>query len=138
MKKGRTKAIPEFRKLAKEIANICLEKKGENIVILDLEDLSILCDYFVIVTGDSEIQNRSITDTVREKLEERGISPHHVEGYEEGRWILVDYEGVILHLFTPELREYYDLERLWGDARREEWTPSHRGETDRGIPEEGP
>ncbi|HEX67467.1 MAG TPA: ribosome silencing factor [bacterium] len=126
----RERKIINYKEVAREIARICWEKKGEDIVILNLEGLSVVCDYFVIVTGDTEIQTRSISDAVMEKLEGSGITLHHVEGYEDGKWILLDYEGVILHVFTPEIREYYDLERLWGDAEKEKWEPVESGKED--------
>jgi len=124
-------------KLSRDIARICWEKKGKDIVILDLRELSIICDCFIIVTGETEIHNRSICDAVRERIEGReGVTLHHVEGYEEGKWILLDFGGVLIHLFTQELREYYDLEKLWGDAFREEYPSMANGKENRGRTKE--
>ncbi|NOZ64004.1 MAG: ribosome silencing factor [Caldiserica bacterium] len=123
----------DFQKLSRDIARLCWDKKGEDIVVINLEGISIICDYFVIVTGETEIHNRSVCDAVKEEIEgKQGILLHHIEGYEEGKWILMDFGGVLVHIFTQELREYYDLERLWGDAPQEKFTSLASGKEDRG------
>lgn len=107
--------------LAREIAALALEKKATDVLLLDLRDLSSACDFFVIASGGSEQQVRAIGDHVEAKIKEtRGERPWHVEGRENRRWVLLDYVHVVLHIFHPETREYYLLERLWADAPREE------------------
>ncbi|MCX7994540.1 MAG: ribosome silencing factor [candidate division WOR-3 bacterium] len=97
--------------LAKELARIISDKKGEDIVIFDLRDISPITDYFVIATGLSDIHNRTIAEHLSEFAE-----PDHIEGLEGGGWILLDYIDVVVHIFSRQTREFYGLERLWGDA----------------------
>jgi|UniRef100_A0A7V3RGH1 ribosome-associated protein len=97
--------------LAKEIARIICDKKGEDIVIFDLREISPITDFFVIATGLSEIHNKTLAEYLMEYEK-----PDHIEGLEGGGWILLDYIDVIVHLFLKEAREFYGLERLWGDA----------------------
>ncbi len=104
------------RTLAKALARLINEKKGEEIVIFDLKEISPITNYFVIAQGLSEIHNRTIAEYLIEHKE-----PHHIEGMEAGSWILLDYIDVIVHIFLKEVREFYGLERLWGDAPQVEW-----------------
>ena len=106
--------------LAKKIIRILYRKKAEEIVLLDLKKISSMTDYFLICSAGSDVQARVIADAVLEGLDESG-AVSHVEGYEAGRWVLIDCFGVILHIFRPDVREFYGLERLWGDAPREEY-----------------
>uniref|UniRef100_A0A7V0Z3N4 Ribosomal silencing factor RsfS n=1 Tax=candidate division WOR-3 bacterium TaxID=2052148 RepID=A0A7V0Z3N4_UNCW3 len=99
--------------LAKELARIISDKKGEDIIIFDLRDISPITDFFVIATGLSDIHNKTIAEYLS-KFEK----PEHIEGIEGGGWILIDYIDVIVHIFSKEAREFYGLERLWGDAPR--------------------
>jgi len=94
------------------------EKKAEDIVVLDVRGIASFTDYFVICTGTSHRQIETITDAVNESL--RGLSkkPVHVEGFPRGEWVLMDYIDFVVHIFTRSSREYYDLERLWGDAEK--------------------
>ncbi|HKO22042.1 MAG TPA: ribosome silencing factor [Candidatus Eisenbacteria bacterium] len=106
--------------LAREAARLTLTKRAEDVVILDLRALDGVCDFFVIATGHSEIQVRAIADAVEEGLREsRGMKPWHSEGFEARRWILLDYVDVVVHVFHSRAREYYLLDKLWGDAARE-------------------
>lgn len=106
--------------LAKKIIKLIWQKKAEEIALLDLKKLSSVTDYFVICSAGSSVQARVIADAVLDGLKgKRAVS--HIEGYEAGRWILIDCYGVVLHIFHPEVREHYGLERLWGDAVREEF-----------------
>ena len=100
----------------KIIAEVLEEKKGEDIVALDLRDFATIVDAFVLVSAQVPVQARAMADEVERVLEEVNISPWHVEGYSEGRWILMDYGDVVVHIFLEEARELYDLDRLWGDA----------------------
>ncbi|MEO0106872.1 MAG: ribosome silencing factor [candidate division WOR-3 bacterium] len=102
--------------LAKTLARIINERKGEDIVIFDLRGISPITDYFVIANGLSEIHNRTIAQYLLEYE-----NPEHVEGMEGGGWILLDYVDVIVHIFLKEVREFYGLERLWGDAPQITW-----------------
>ncbi len=103
--------------IIREVALSTMEKKAEHVVILDLRNVSDATDYFVLVSGDTDIQNRAIADHVIEFMEEKmNPRPWHVEGYRYGVWILLDYVDFVLHIFEKSTREYYQLERLWGDA----------------------
>lgn len=104
--------------LAKKIIKIAWNKKAEDIVLLDLKKLSSMTDYFLICSAGSNVQARVIAEAILEGLDESG-AVSHVEGLEAARWILIDCYGVIIHIFLPEVREFYGLERLWGDAPRE-------------------
>jgi ribosome-associated protein len=106
--------------LAKRIIRFIWNKKAEDIVLLDLKKLSNVTDYFVICSVGSAIQARVVADAVIEGMNERDLA-YNIEGYESGRWILIDCFEVVLHIFHPDVREFYGLERLWGDAPREEY-----------------
>lgn len=105
-------------KLARLIAETCLEEKALDVVVLDVHDLTVIADYFVIASGRSVIQVRSILERVQEKLEEQDFYPTRKEGFQQGVWSVLDYNSVILHVFRQEEREYYQLENLWADAPR--------------------
>jgi ribosome-associated protein len=100
--------------LARRCREAALAKKAENVVMLDIRKRSNFCDYFVVATGRSLIQARAVADAVVEACEDEFGSPVRTEGYDEGGWILVDYGPVIVHVFLPQTREFYNLERLWG------------------------
>ncbi len=106
------------RPRALEIAQAGLDKKAEDVVVLDVRGLTSYADYFVLMTADSERQAGAIADAVDERLKQRGATKVGVEGYESGRWILVDYGDVVAHVFNRESRGFYDLEGLWADAPR--------------------
>lgn len=93
-----------------------MRRKAAEGVVLELRGLTDFTDYFVIVTGETDVHIRAITDTVVEVLEAAGERPHHIEGYEDARWVLIDCDDVVVHVFGPEFREFYNLEGLWGDA----------------------
>lgn len=90
------------------------DKKGEEIAVLDLGGRTIVADMFVIVTGRSNVQTRAIADAIIEKVREAGFGVARTEGYGDGGWILIDLGSVVAHIFTPENRSFYNLERLWG------------------------
>jgi ribosome-associated protein len=106
--------------LARRIAELALEKKADDAVLLDLRELSSACDYFVIVSGDNEQKVRAVTEHIEETLEKDGLRPWHVEGRTHRRWVLLDYVHVVVHVFHEEARGFYMLERLWAGAPREE------------------
>ncbi|MGN1050848.1 MAG: ribosome silencing factor [Acutalibacteraceae bacterium] len=91
-------------------------KKGLNIKIIKISDVSVLSDYLVIATGTSSTHVKSLADEVEYQLSEAGISVSHIEGYRSNSWILLDYIDFMVHVFSDEAREYYDLERLWQDG----------------------
>jgi ribosome-associated protein len=93
-------------------------KKAIDVVVLDLRRASAFTDFFVICTGTNVRQVQAIADAVQEALRAKGLRPALVEGYERADWVLVDYFDFIFHIFSPSTREFYALERLWGDARR--------------------
>lgn len=101
---------------ATAIVDAALDRKAEDIVVLDMRELSSFAETFIIATGNSDRHVRSIADSVTEAMAKRGEKPLGVEGYEEGRWILIDLDDVIVHVFQDEVRKHYDLERLWSDA----------------------
>jgi ribosome-associated protein len=105
------------KSLARRIAVLALEKKGEEIAILDLTGLSAACDYFVVCSAGSEQQVQAIADHIQATFAERGQPPWHVEGRSHRRWVLLDFVDVVAHVFHKETRQYYLLERLWGDAK---------------------
>lgn len=97
-------------------ADATADGRAENIVILDLAGLTTVSDYFVICSGQNPVQTRALADHVGRALREVHRRPSHIEGYKEGLWILLDYGDVVVHIFHAEERDYYGLERLWGDA----------------------
>jgi len=106
------------RPRALDIARAGLDKQAEDVLVLDVRGLTSYADYFVLMTADSDRQAGAIADTVDEKLKAQGATKVGVEGYESGRWILVDYGDVVAHVFSREARGFYDLEGLWADAPR--------------------
>ena len=101
---------------AKETAKILSEKKGLDIKVIEISDVSVIADYMVIATGNSSTHVKALADEVETQLDDMGISVSHVEGYRSNSWILLDYIDIIVHVFSNEAREYYDLERLWEDG----------------------
>ncbi len=99
-----------------------LAKKAEDVVVLDLRAAADFTDYFVLASGSNQRQLVAIADAVLDTLRTSGRRPAHVEGYPRGEWILLDYESFVVHVFTPHTRAFYDLERLWGGAKRLELT----------------
>jgi ribosome-associated protein len=99
------------------------DKRAEDLVVMDLSEVSDTLDYFVVATGASNLQLKAMEDGVKEKLKEQGLMPKGVEG-PSTRWILLDYGSVVVHLMSPEARDFYDLEGLWADARRLAVSPS--------------
>ena len=106
----------ESKELVKIIADYSLEKKAEDVIILDLKNITTVTDYFVICTADSTAQVKAVTDYIIEKLKEQKIKVWHTEGYESLTWVLLDLVDVVVHIFQPETRQFYKLEKLWGDA----------------------
>ncbi|MEM6782106.1 MAG: ribosome silencing factor [Bacteroidota bacterium] len=108
------------RTLVELAVEAMLDKKAEDVTVLDLRGVSGVADFFVIGTGTSDTQIKAIADGVRMSIKEaNGELPWHREGYQSLVWVLLDYVDVVVHVFTAEKRAFYDLERLWGDAPRE-------------------
>jgi len=104
-------------RLAEEMAALAADRKAADIVELDLRGIIGYADYFVVCSGNTERQTKAIHDAIYESMKrEHGVVPRRVEGMPEARWILMDYLDVVVHVFTPELRRYYRLEQLWGEA----------------------
>ena len=103
--------------LVKLAAEAALSRKADDLVALDLRALEGVADYFLICSAESEIQVKAIAEAIEEKLRERGAKPWHVEGLEGRRWVLLDYVEYVVHVFHEKTRQYYMLDRLWGDAR---------------------
>ncbi|MDD3852478.1 MAG: ribosome silencing factor [Syntrophomonadaceae bacterium] len=103
--------------IVKLITEACLDEKAMNITILDVSDLTVITDYFVIVSGRNYLQVRGIAEHVEETLREQEVLPLRKEGHQQGVWCVLDYNSVILHVFREEERDYYQLENLWADAQ---------------------
>ena len=101
-----------------DAVHAALGKKATNVVVLDLRDTPAFTDFFVLCSGTSPRQVKAIADSVEETLRASKIRPSHVEGYDRAEWVLMDFFSFIVHVFTPQTREFYALERLWGDATR--------------------
>jgi ribosome silencing factor RsfS/YbeB/iojap len=110
----------EEESLAKAFLSVqsAANKKAENIKILDLKELSSFTEYFMISSGMSDRQVQAIADSIVIDLKESGFAPISVEGYREGRWIIIDYGDCVMHVFLDALREFYNLEQLWTHAKR--------------------
>lgn len=109
--------MTDSKTLVREIVKVLDEKKAMNIVAIETEEVTIVSDFFVIASGMSNTHTKSLADDVEYEIKKRlGIDPEHIEGRATG-WILLDYGSVIVHVFQQESREYYNLERLWADAK---------------------
>lgn len=100
------------------VRDAALDKKAEELTEIDVSGRTILADTFVLVTGRSKVQTRAISDAIVEKVEAAGFRVTRVEGYADGTWILIDLGHIIVHVFTPEQREFYNLERLWSELEK--------------------
>ena len=101
---------------ARRAAALCVDNKASDVVLLDLQGVTDMTDFFVVATGTSDTHVRSVASNVVEGMAKSGWAVHHVEGIEQGRWVLVDFVDFVVHVFHPTLRSYYQIERLWGDA----------------------
>lgn len=107
---------------AEKIMQLIGDKKGEDILLLDLRRISPVADYFILATAQSPLHAQAITDEVVEKLKKEGYRIHHIEGYNQAQWILLDYLDIVVHIFLPAVRAFFGLERLWGDAPKQVFT----------------
>lgn len=115
--RSRTRSEPGGVELIKIAAEAALSKKASDPVALDLRELQGVCDYFLIVSAASEVQVKAVAEAVEDALREHGQRAWHVEGLEGRHWVLLDYVEFVVHVFHEKTREYYLLDRLWGDAR---------------------
>ncbi len=106
-------------KFAKLVANLAKDKKAENIVVLDVRKISSFCDFFVIMTGSVDVHIKALLDYITTTVKKNSnILPHHIEGEEFYRWVVIDYIDVIVHIMNPQLREFYALEKIWAKGRK--------------------
>lgn len=106
----------ELIDMTQHISSILYEKKAQDIIALSVAHMTVLADYMVIASGRSSLQVKALADEVDERMSKQGLHPRRKEGHNEGRWIVIDYGAIIVHLFHQEEREYYHLERLWEDG----------------------
>lgn len=104
------------KEIVQLVAEACDDKRAENIIAMDMNEVSLIADYFLICHGNTERQVQSIAKGVKDKMDEIGIDVKRIEGLEQARWILLDLGDVVCHIFHKDERSYYNLERLWGDA----------------------
>ncbi len=107
------------------IFEAALDKKAEDIVVLNLKEETGIADYFVVCSGDNEHHTRAIRDSIMDALEKKGVIPWHSEGEQDGRWILIDYSDVVVHVMTSQVRDYYGLEKLWQPLDKIQGPASH-------------
>jgi ribosome-associated protein len=120
-KKPTEKKVPRSKRLTGDVARAvraALDKKALDVVVLDLRQTPAFTDFFVLCSGQNQRQVKAIADAVEEALRTAKVRPAHVEGYDRAEWVLMDFFSFIVHVFTPQTREFYSLERLWGDAQR--------------------
>ncbi len=125
MKSGETsKSLVAGAEFAQAVARIADDSRAEDVVILDLRGLCSVADFFVIATGTSDRQMRAIVDQIEEYSDQLGQKRFGLSGYDSPAWVLADYVDVVIHLFSADRRQYYDLELLWGDAPHIDWRRS--------------
>lgn len=104
---------------AKRIAGLSLSKKASDVIIMDVRDVTDVADFFVVCSGDSDIQVKAIADAIMDGTETLGVNVWHKEGINNKQWIALDYVDVVVHIFLKDVRKHYALEKLWGDAKIE-------------------
>lgn len=107
----------DSKEIAKIVVNALEEKKVEDLRMIDVSEISIMADYFIIGSGSSKTQVKALANSVEEKLREAGITPRQIEGYQSTSWILMDFNDVIVHVFHNEDRLFYNLEKIWLDGK---------------------
>lgn len=108
--------MTDSKEILKIAINALEEKKGENIKVIDISKISVMADYFVIVSGKNLNQIKAMADEVEDKLSKAGVEPKQIEGANSSGWILMDYRDFIIHIFNEDQRLYYDIERIWSDG----------------------
>ena len=111
--------MPEARRVPRPLRlaiQAVEDRKGRDVLLLDLRPVTDATDWFLIASGTSDAHVRGLAEAVREALDRQGVHPHHIEGVTAGRWVLLDFVDFVVHIFHPEARAFYQLERLWSDA----------------------
>ncbi len=103
--------------LTKKAVQLAWDKKGKDIIVMDLRKLLNVTDYFILVSGKSDVHIKALTNHIERELKREDVEVWHKEGYQQLRWVLMDYVDVVIHIFRPEVREFYSLEKLWADAK---------------------
>ena len=111
--------ITRPKTIAKKIIKFMLDKKAYDILVIDVKHLTSLTDIFIICTSDSAPQSRAITNHIKDELIKYNLKPSNIEGYEQMKWVLIDYINVVIHIFDKESRDYYNFENLWNDGKIE-------------------
>ncbi|MDT8367812.1 MAG: ribosome silencing factor [Longimicrobiales bacterium] len=120
--------MPQLPETVRRAAELALDRKARDVVVLDLRGISSATDFFVVATGMSDIQVKAIADRILDGMrDEEGERPGHVEGMETARWVLLDYIDFVVHIFHPQAREFYQIETLWGDAAQIEFADEPSG-----------
>jgi len=114
---AKNKKTPNSNNIAKKIAQLMTDKKAIDVTLINLKKITTLTDHFIICTSESDPQTRAIFNHIKDELIEDNIKPWRTEGYENLQWVVMDYINFVVHIFNKETREYYDFERLWGDAK---------------------
>ena len=99
-----------------KIGNLILDKQGTDIKVFDVRELTSLTEFFIVCTSDSAPKTKAITEYIKEELKKHNITPWHIEGLKKMDWVLMDYVDVVVNIFNPKMRKYYNIERLWSDA----------------------
>ncbi len=107
---------------AKKIIEFTLSKKAEDVLLFDLRKITSMADFFIICSGTSDVQVKAIADAVIEGCKKKDYKIYHVEGFDAMTWVLIDLVDIVVHIFQPDVRKYYQLERLWGDAKIERYS----------------
>ena len=123
----------EIRTLALTAAREAVDRRAQDVVLLDLRGLTSATDYFILASGESDVQVRAIAERVQARLAEEDARPWHVEGTSHAQWILLDYIDFVVHVFHREARAYYELERLWADAESETISDAETGREAAGV-----
>jgi ribosome-associated protein len=113
------RSAPATKTAARKVAGYALEKKAGDVRVMDLRKVTDVTRFFIVCTGASSAQVKAISDHIIESCQKAGISVYHIEGYDSLRWVLLDMIDIVVHVFQPDVRDYYQLERLWGDAPSE-------------------
>lgn len=123
----------DTRALAEAAAREAVDRRGQDVVLLDLRGLTSATDYFVIVSGESDVQVKAIATRIEERLVSEELRPWHVEGLQNARWVLLDYVDFVVHVFHKATRRYYELERLWADAPAARFPPREADPPEPGL-----
>ena len=119
-------SIETSREMARLAGQLALTKKGFDVRLLNISSISSVCDFFVIVSGDADVHVRAIANAIYDGMLDEGVKPYYKEGMKEGNWVLLDYLDIVVHIFRESTRQFYALERLWGDADVEELADTGR------------